>query len=235
VEDRKARAREANKEIGGPAPAVLPAEVLALWDRKDPQWRRAGAKGATHRVGRALHHAVGRARANGVDLWDTMRGGSDYWRPGKLLSEAGQVMDGDQVTFQREDALCPPADLLQTFRNSQPAMSFAQYAQDYADWLLGQDRIDLAVAAIIRAQARSRVAVFYCTDPFVPGYADAGEWLSETTFAKRRWPLAGVLRDEGCHRVVLAELLAQRLRQFGMNGRVLEVDPTREGATELAF
>jgi hypothetical protein len=35
--------------------------------------------------------------------------------------------------------------------------------------------------------------------------------------------------------VVLAELLAQRLRQFGMNGRVLEVDPTREGATELAF
>ena len=97
-------------------------------------------------------------------------------------------------------------------------MTFAEYAEAYAAWLLEDHRLDLAVAAVIMAQARSRLAVFYCTDPFIPGYADGAEWLSETPFSARRWPLSALLREEGCHRIVLAELLARRFRELGVAG-----------------
>ena len=65
-------------------------------------------------------------------------------------------------------------------------MTFAEYAQAYGAWLLEDGHLDLALAAVIVAQARSRLTVFYCTDPFIPGYADGAEWLSDTPFSQRR-------------------------------------------------
>jgi hypothetical protein len=236
VEERKAKAREAAEVPGTEVPAALPEDLLRLWDNKNSEWRRAGKKGAATRVGKALGRAVECSGMSGVELWDTMRGGSDYWRPGKLLSQVERALKGSAaVSYAREDNLCPPSDLLEAFRCQRPEMPFAEYAEAYATWLLQDHHLDLALAAVIIAQARSRLAVFYCTDPFIPGYADRTDWLSDTPFSARRWPLSALLRNDGCHRVILAELLARRLRELGVAGYVLEVDPTREEATALPF
>ena len=113
--------KKAAKVPGAEVPAALPEELLRRWDSKDPDWRRAGKKGAATSVGKALGCAAERAQMSGVELWDTMRGGSDYWRGGKLLSEAGGAMKSDAaVTFARDDNLCPPLHLLEAFRRRNP-------------------------------------------------------------------------------------------------------------------
>lgn len=114
-------------------------------------------------------------------------------------------------------------------------MPFAEYAERYADHLRAEGRLDLALGAVIEAQARRRVAVFLCTDPFIPGYAEGREAFSTTPFRERSWPLQALLRDAGCHRVVLTDLLGQRLRAEGLGVRLLELDPTRGTSTTREF
>ncbi len=213
---------------------ALPDSVARLWDRKAPDWRKAPSTGAAGTVASALKRALATSNALGLELWDTMRGGSDYWRPGKLLSDAAAHFAEGVVSFRRLDALCPPAELLGEFRRD-PSMPFAEYAERYADYLRAGGRLDLALGAVIEAQARKRVAIFLCTDPFIPGYAQGSEALSTTPFRSRSWPLQAPLRDAGCHRVVLTDLLGQRLREEGFVVRLLELDATRGTSTTLEF
>jgi hypothetical protein len=229
LEDRRAEQRAARKQGIRPLPD-LPDSLLAHWDREVPGWRK--GTGAAKDAGGAFRQAVAVSHARGLELWDTMRVGSDYWRPGKLLTQAVELA-AVPVEYARLDVLCPPASLLEEFQTT--SMGFPEYAGRYVAWLEQDDRIDLAVAGVIRAQARGLLAVFYCTDPFVPGYAVPSEFASEIPFAKRSWPLAGVLRDEGCHRVVLADLIARRLASLGVGGVVVELDPTVRGAKAREF
>ena len=228
LEDRKGAQKDA-LTAGKTPPPDLPPELIAEWDRKMPGWRK--SKSATGDVGRALREAQVASRTKGLELWDTMRGGSDYWRPGKLLSDAAEVASV-RVEYARLDELCPPKALLVEFRRG---MTFPEYARQYSEWLTADSRIDLGVAAVVRAQARGLLAVFYCTDSFIPGYADPRELATPIPYEKRRWFLASDLRDEGCHRVVLADLIARRLATLGVGGSVLEIDPTTQSVKARRF
>lgn len=216
------------------AGATLPDSVARLWDREAPDWRKAPSSGAAGAVALALRRTLATTNALGLELWDTMRGGSDYWRPGKLLSEAAAHFPEGVVSFRRHDALCPPTDLLAEFRRD-PSMPFGEYAERYADHLRTEGRLELALGAVIEAQARKRIAVFLCTDPFIPGYAEGREALSKTPFRNRSWPLQALLRDAGCHRVVLTDLVGQRLLQEGLGVRVLALDVTKGTVTTREF
>lgn len=57
-----------------------PANVAATWDVAFPGWR--AKRGAQGRLAATILRAVRRADLSGVELWDTMREGSGYWRPG---------------------------------------------------------------------------------------------------------------------------------------------------------
>lgn len=236
VDDRKRAQLHARKQ-GRPVPPDVPLAVIDTWTHKIPHWKTAGSKTAAENVGRALEAAMLASGARGLDLWDTMRRGSDYWRPGALLSDALAFTRQGTVEFFREEGLCPPATLLDAFRASEEfRMPFNEFAERYAEWLLEGERLDRAVRAVVWALARRRLAVFYCTDPFIPGYADGSEWArADVPIGDRAWPLASALPEGGCHRVVLADLLAQRLRALGCAGEVLEIDPTRRSAKTLPF
>src|SRR5438552_248858 len=81
-----------------------------------------------------------------------------------------------------------------------------------------EDRIRLAAAAVLLAQARGRLAAFYCVDPYIPGYGRARELLSAVPYAQRSW--AAGLREDGCHRVVLAEETTRFFRDRGVAVRL---------------
>lgn len=213
------------------AGASMPESLAEFWDVEAPGWRKAPPAGAAGAVANSLRRARTISKAEGIELWDTMRGGSDYWRPGKLLSDAAGMLAEGVVTFRRHEALCPPRLLLDRFRN-EPGMSFPEYARHYADYLLDQGRLEIALAAVVEAQARGRVPVFYCTDPFIPGYAKKSESFSDTPFDQRAWPLAPTLREAGCHRVILCDLLGARLRKERIAFQLLELDPTTGAAVE---
>lgn len=100
-------------------------------------------------------------------LYDTMRKGSDYWRPGNLLTLAAQVVRDNvphhAVSYARQDVLCPPLELLEQFRTT--AMTFGEYATEYAAYLREGNPSPLSVAAgaVILAQLQGFLAAFYCT------------------------------------------------------------------------
>lgn len=208
----------------------VPAEQADCWDRQFGRaWK--DKQHATERLAKALAATAEQAQVDGVMLWDTMRQGSDYWRPGNLLSKAAdhlrRLRPGCEVTYAREDALCPPVELLERFRTD-PQMTFGQYAEQYAEYLRAQDCLVVAAAAVLLGLACNRMAVFYCVDPYVPDYGRTEEALRATPYAERHW-MAG-LREEGCHRVVLAEEVARFFSGRGVAVDVFEVDPTFEQA-----
>lgn len=197
-------------------------------------WRDNSA--ATPRVADAL--ACGIAQANtalggghvlqGAVLWDTMRKGSDYWRPGNLLTDVADAVRENhrwEVAFQREDQLCPPSSLLEGF-SKDPAFRFGAYAQEYSDYLQGAGSLDIAIAGVVANLACGRLPVFYCVDPYVPGYGDPTQVLSHVRYDRRNWAAEPELRDVGCHRVVLVEEIARRLLKCGARVQILALDPT---------
>jgi len=185
-----------------------------------------GREKATERLGRTLAEGLAGRGLAGVDLWDTMRTGSDYWRPGGLLTQAA-ASRGLDVRYLRRDDLCPEPELLARFRRS--GMPFAHYAAEYGASLEaeGGRRLQLAVEAIVRAQAEGRVAVFYCTDPHLPGYAPADQLCSDLPLEERAWCPDPLVREEGCHRVVLADRIGRWLLERGLDLELLEFDVTR--------
>jgi hypothetical protein len=168
----------------------------------------------------AIANGIAAADLRGAVLVDTMRSGSDYWRPGKLFGEVADSLrnQGLEVSHAREDALCPSGELLDRFR-SDTAMCFAAYAHAYEQELLAGEQKSLRIAAYLTASALARklLPVFYCTDPYIPGYA-APLQISATPFANRVYPVDphGFYREVGCHRVVLAECLGRCFRSLGV-------------------
>lgn len=231
VKKDRADARKKARDKGQVEPAEIPAAIFTAWDRACPGWASPKA-GAAEGAGDALARGLAVSGASSIELWDTMRSGSDYWRPGALLSQAVAPLGASRASFGRLEELCPPAELLEKLRELK--LPWADYAQQYADWLEQDGRIDLAVGVVALAQARSRLAVFYCTDAYIPGYADRAQWASEIPYRKRHWPLASDLREEGCHRVVLADLLVRRIRKLGATAEIVELDPTRGDAWRVS-
>lgn len=187
---------------------------------------------ATQQLADTLSKAIDMEGLTGTDLWDTMRKGSDYWRPGKLLSDVAAHLEKKALTvsYYREDSLCPPKDLLAEFRQSVDgsySMTFGEYAEKYATFLRNDGGQLEASAAVIMAIARKRLAAFYCVDPYIPDYGKAEDFLSKVhvPYNSRNWQAD--MREEGCHRVILAEEVGRYFLQIGMPVRVLEIDHTR--------
>ena len=64
-------------------------------------------------------------------------------------------------------------------------MGFGEYASRYADHLRSNGGVQLAAAAVLMALASGRIAVFYCTDPYVPGYGNVDQALGIPYGARR--------------------------------------------------
>ena len=159
-----------------------------------------------------------------------MRNGSDYWRPGNLLTKTAdgirhKAPEGWVLTYARDDRWCPPAELLDEFRDKE-TMPFGEYAARYAKSLTGE-AIEAAAWAVISAQAQRKMAAFYCTDPYLPGYGDSTQ-TGTVTYEQRPWldqrPGMERLREYGCHRVVLAEEVARFLVKCGASVVLYEID-----------
>lgn len=216
---RSLRSWANNAERRAAVRRLLPPEVYTA----------CGRQSATNRLGDTLTSMLSaHPGITGIELWDTMRTGSDYWRPGKLMSAATAELDVD-VSFHKHDELCPDRDLLRAYWDSD--MSFATYADRYEQALLADDgrRLRIGVEAVIRAQARGRLAVFCCTDPYFSGFAPASERFSTIPMGERSWGTDPVLRDPACHRVVLAELVARWFLDRGLGVAMLEPDVTMAG------
>lgn len=224
--DRMAARKKAQEKSEEPPPEI-PAATIDFWETVVPNWK-SPQEGAVESVTLALKRALEISGASAIELWDTMRGGSDYWRGGKLLSKAVEPLGTCAASFGRLEELCPTEELLGRLRKEK--LPWSEYAQQYADWISEEGRIDLALGVCAFAQARGRLAVFYCTDAYIPGYGNREEWGSDTPYRDRQWPLASNLREEGCHRMVLADMVVRRCRELGVRAEVIEVDPSRPGA-----
>jgi hypothetical protein len=210
------------------------------WDNKfgkprTKTWKQAGV--AKECMAATLAKVGEISAKKGIVLKDTMRNGSDYWRPGKFLSDVTILLsDGftlnDQsfsrsdmeVTYARDDYLCPPTSLLQSFMAPESTMTFGEYAEIYAIFLRKEHRLLKAAAEIVLDLLKGNLPIFYCTDPYIPGYGSSREFLSDIPYVDRRWH-AG-LRKEGCHRVILVEEIAKLFRQFGMPVEIYELNQT---------
>jgi hypothetical protein len=202
----------------------VPADLAAEWDRDLPRnWR--SKKNPKERLARSLCDAAGMSGLGGVELWDTMRRGSDYWRPGKLLTDVADLMRGmgvDDIGYRREDALCPPTKLLHAFLHGD--MPFGEYARRYAHHLHIHGGVEVAVSGVVSALACRRLPVFYCVDPHVPGYTRSALFMSDVPYEDR--PYEHRLRLEGCHRYVLAEEVVRWFAGVGIEAASLELDQT---------
>lgn len=181
---------------------------------------------AVKSVAAAVAAGVEASGLGGAVLIDTMRGGSDYWRPGKLLTDVADSLPNLEVGYAREDALCPGRKLLSRFREEE-SMSFGEYAESYAAELKRTNGRGLRVAAFlaVNALARGLLPVFYCTDPSLPGYT-ATFHDDTAAFPDRHYATdeSGYLRERGCHRVVLVECVARFLSSLGAAATIHELD-----------
>lgn len=189
------------------------------WSRCPPP--ELGAVGA---VARVLQTACARAGGwvEGVDLVDTMRGGSGYWRPGKLLHQVADRLraQGLEVGYAREDAWCPRPAVLEAFVRAQ-ALSFGQFAAAYAEDLR-QGALEQAAFQCLMSLSRKRIPLFYCVDPHLPGFAEAIP--RDEPYAERSY--RSDHPDLGCHRFVLGEELLRFFRERSRSGSLLELDPS---------
>ena len=182
------------------------------------------SKDATKKLGNSLQALVEKTE-RGLCLVDTMRRGSDAWRPGSFLTKAAEIaVEGNEsncaVTYFRSDCFCPSSNLLSQFREDSD-MSFADYASKYARELEESKTIELAAAFVVEENARNRVPLFYCTNPYIRGYVSADSFL-EIPYSNRRYP--EFLRNEGCHRVVLVEEIVKFFLKNGVRIEMYEID-----------
>lgn len=85
----------------------------------DRQYKPQGANwklssDVTFMLGQALAKLIKSSEIKGLKLIDTMRTGSDYWRPGNVLTNAVNAMSkefpnqaGPRIEYGRFDELCP--------------------------------------------------------------------------------------------------------------------------------
>lgn len=183
-------------------------------------------KDSKKKLANSLRNALEISNLEGAVLWDTMRSGSDYWRPGKLLLDSVEMLPDqyrDSISYAREDSFCPPKDLLQEFIGNK-AMSFGEYAEKYSRFLNAGDTLNLAMASVLFDLSRNKLPIFYCVDPYIPHYANKNECCSDMPYDQRHW--LNALRMEGCHRVVLVEEIVKVFLEYGVDVKVVELDPT---------
>lgn len=198
-----------NQEFGG----------SSLWKSKNDSKKK---------LAQSLNKALEIANMEGAVLWDTMRSGSDYWRPGKLLLDSVEMLAipyKERISYAREDSFCPPKELLQEFINNE-AMSFGDYAEKYSLFLRAGKTIPLAMASVLFDLSRNKLPIFYCVDPYIPHYAKRDEYCSDIPYHERYW--LNELRTEGCHRVILVEEIVKSLLKYGVDVKVIELNPTFE-------
>lgn len=202
----------------------LPEEVVEEFVRRHgPKWHK--TEDATGQLGATLGSAARASGLTGLVLIDTMRNGSDAWRPGAFLSAAAEYArranPGLRVAYAREDDLCPPDSLLKEFMRGNVSMPFGEYAARYADYLRGGP-VEVGAGLVVRSLAEGLLPVFYCVDPYIPGYAKAADFCSCTPYQERAYRQA--LRTWGCHRFVLAEEVARYFTERLVPVNVFEVD-----------
>jgi hypothetical protein len=187
------------------------------WKRKEP---------STFLLGQTLQRLLQATGAEGIHLIETMRKGSDHWRPGRLITDAVRHLESAMhkplhqlATYGRFDPLCPSLQLLNRFRLD-PSMSFADYAFQYANELYLSDAVRLAAMECIVQNSMGIIPVFYCTDPYLKGYCNPQMALGP--YMERNWNVA--LRNEGCHRVILCEELAAFILSNGFDVELYELD-----------
>jgi len=202
----------------------IPPELKNQWDQKfGKHWK--SKKESKKKLAVALEDAIQKSGQNGAVLWDTMRSGSDYWRPGKLLLEVVEEMNPRYtISYSREDFLCPPKKLLHEFMDSD--MSFGEYAEQYAQYLKTGNILNMGMAYVLLGLARQQLPIFYCVDPYIPGYTNPNELFSNTPYKERYWLPA--IPKEGCHRVILVEEIVKKFAKFNVAIHIFEVDSTRQ-------
>lgn len=203
-------------------------DLVAAWNTARPGWRN--REQAFAQLADALLAATTACGSHGLVFCDTMRKGSDYWRPGNLLTRTAdrirqKATQDCVVTYARDDRWCPPAELLDEFRDKE-TMPFGEYATRYAQSLT-QEAIEAAAWTVISAHAQRKMAAFYCTDPYLPNYGDSTR-MGSSPYDQRPWldqqPRMERMREYGCHRVVLAEEIAKFLARHGACIAVYEID-----------
>lgn len=210
-----------------------PPALAARWDLEFGGRSRWKAGAAVARLAHALAGTARAAATPAVALWDTMRKGSDYWRPGRLLREVAEELasqpDAPAVHYGREDLLAPSMALLEAFRAEH--LPYGDFAQRYCEELHGSGAIGRAAAAVVLELARGRLPLFYCADPYVPGYGDPARMARAGGYRERPW--LAELPSEGCHRVVLAEEVARWFLARGVPVALFEVDQLSEHGHHL--
>ena len=205
----------------------LPDSVREQCERKyGSSWSK--QRPAVETLAGAVSHGAESVGLSGAMLVDTMRTGSDYWRPGKLLSDVANSLRarGLDVAYAREDAVCPGASLIARLR-ADDSLEFSEYAALYESELLAEDSLGLRVAAFLTVAALSSELLtgFYSSDPYVPGFPKP-EGSGATPFSERAYPTdpSGYLRTRGCHRVVLVECLSRFFAALDVDVTLVEID-----------
>lgn len=215
----------------------VPEDLAARWDARYDKRRSSKKRDQsawnwcrgpkTVACAEALRSALVQSGLAGVVIRDTMRNGSDYWRPGKLLSQvAGSLSKGDcpcEASFARHDATCPPTHLLNAF--SGPDRPFGWYVDAYARYLRESGTVERTAAEVVFDLARGRLPVFFCSDPYIPDYCDPTQ-VPDIPYLERSWTRAPGLRSVGCHRVILVEELVRHFREHGLGVALYKSDPT---------
>ncbi|GEM_PF-3514968 len=219
----------------------FPPGLLELWDRKFGS-RKAWSDGTNgrERLAEGILDAVKQSGLSGVSLWDTMRNGSDYWRPGGLLKNVSEILVNQTVSvcYDREDELCPSPSLLETYMfDKKSEKNYAAFAVEYAGQLKSTRILEIAAAKIIMNLARGILPAFYCVDPYLPGYGVTNEQQAGVPYRERTWIYAAFpeLKKEGCHRFILAEEMARFFNSKGISVEVFEIDPTFMKAHKKRF
>lgn len=209
--------------------AEIPQHLALKWNQEwDGSSRWKSKNDSKKKLAQSLNKALEIANLEGAVLWDTMRSGSDYWRPGKLLLDSVEMLAipyQDRISYAREDSFCPPKELLQEFMKNE-AMRFGDYAEKYSRFLRAGQAIPLAMASVLFDLSRNKLPIFYCVDPYIPHYAKPDECCSDLPYDQRYW--LHELRTEGCHRVILVEEIVKVLLKYGVDVKVIELNPTFE-------
>lgn len=207
----------------------IPQNLVSKWNQEfgsQTKWKN--KKDSKRKLAISLHKAMEISHTQGAVLWDTMRSGSDFWRPGKLLLDSIEILPSEyqnKVSYSREDFFCPPRELLNEFKHD-ANMSFGEYAARYSEFLNTGKIISVAMASVLFDLSRNKLPIFYCVDPYIPHFAKRKECCSNIPYDKRQW--LDELRTEGCHRVVLVEEIVKAFFRHGIDVKIIELDPTFE-------
>jgi len=204
------------------------SDLQASWTQCCHDWKN--TQGAQIKMGDAFISVLNQHSVNGLTLIDTMRTGSDYWRPGKLLSGAIErvhsVLPDAQIDFKKEDLYCPTKSLLRNFLDTN--MPFGQYARQYADTLHATNAVKHAMTTVVFSLAEGKIPVFYCTDPYIPDFGKLDQRIRNVPYENRSW--CNDLRDAGCHRMILVEEIYRGFQCLKVDADVFSIIPNKRSS-----